>query len=421
MESPFQDEDPIFETKDPLKEQFHPDEILERDEEIDALASALQDVLNGYAPPNVFVYGQTGVGKTATVQTVTEFLEDDAADRDVQLTILRVNCHRREKTYAVLLQLANTLAEEENRYVEGHQTGALWNAVYERMDEIGGTFLVVLDEVDKLEEVDELLYEFPRASAIGEVENAEIGIVGISNNFTFRKNLSPRVKSTLTEREIQFKPYDANELNTILGYYAELVFREGILDEGVVPMCAAITAQDTGDARRGLDLLETAGDIARELETDAVTTDHVEMARSQVDRANTRAIITDRLTPQMRTVLAATTLLNLDDGTEPKTKTIYAFYEDIVERIGRDQLSEYRVRDHLNTLDMFGLLEREEENLGRKGGRTYLFKVVEKPRIIVETLAEETDLGELFGEDPDAFLEEYEQEQQSDIQTKLGL
>jgi len=70
---------------------------------------------------------------------------------------------------------------------------------------------------------------------MGELEHAKVGIIGISNNFKFRESLSPRVKSTLTEREIQFSPYDANELRTILNYYADLVFYENVLSDDVVP------------------------------------------------------------------------------------------------------------------------------------------------------------------------------------------
>jgi len=115
---------------------------------------------------------------------------------------------------------------------------------------------------------------------MGELEHAKVGIIGISNNFKFRESLSPRVKSTttLTEREIQFSPYDANELRTILNYYADLVFYENVLSDDVVPLCAAFTAQDTGDARMGLDLLETAGDIARHEDADHVVEEHVRIA-----------------------------------------------------------------------------------------------------------------------------------------------
>lgn len=68
------------------------------------------------------------------------------------------------------------------------------------------------------------------------------------------------MKSTFAENEIQFASYDANQLRTILGYYADEVFVDGALASNVVPLVSVFTAQDTGDARMGLDLLETAGE-----------------------------------------------------------------------------------------------------------------------------------------------------------------
>jgi len=45
MDSPFKGANDIFQTKEPFEEAYHPEEILERDEEIKTFAAALQDVL----------------------------------------------------------------------------------------------------------------------------------------------------------------------------------------------------------------------------------------------------------------------------------------------------------------------------------------------------------------------------------------
>jgi len=60
----------LFEDKSILSEEYRPDVIVERDDEIDAYRTALKDVLFGRNPSNVFLYGKTGVGKTA----VTEYI-----------------------------------------------------------------------------------------------------------------------------------------------------------------------------------------------------------------------------------------------------------------------------------------------------------------------------------------------------------
>jgi len=419
MNSPFKGPNKIFKDKEPFKEEYTPDEILERDDLIEEYGAALQDIIDGFGPPNIFIYGQTGVGKTATTTKMMEYLREEIADTETSLTVISINCNKRTSTYQVISYIANELYDDRT-IKQGTHPDTIWSLIYRRVDEIGGDFLIILDEIDKLGEDEQLLYEFPRARAMDEIENAEIGLIGISNNFKFRENLSGRVKSTLCEREIQFSPYDANELQTILQYYADLTFRPDVLSEDVVPLAAALTAQDTGDARMALDLLETAGDIARHEEAEFVDEEHVRMARSEVDRANTRDIISERLTTQMQLTLLATTLLVIDPEREAKIKHIYSYYKDLCAQIDADTLSESRIRDHINTLEMFGLLESNEKNLGRAGGRTFIYSLVDEPRIVLETFRDDFRLVRAIPASAARLLEQYEGETQSGFQQELG-
>jgi len=95
----------------------------------------------------------------------------------------------------------------------------------------------------------------PRARANGNLETAKTGIIGISNDFSFREDLSPKVRSSLCEEEIHFPAYDATELQQILQQRADVAFHESVLEEGVIRLCAAYGAKDAGDARQSLDLL----------------------------------------------------------------------------------------------------------------------------------------------------------------------
>jgi len=419
MNSPFKGPNKIFKDKEPFKEEYTPEEILERDDIIEEYGAALQDLIDGFGPPNVFIYGQTGVGKTATTTKMMEYLREEIETTDTALTILSINCNKRTSTYQVISYIANELYDDRT-IKQGTHPDTIWSMIYRRVDEIGGDFLIILDEIDKLGEDEQLLYEFPRARSMDELEDAEIGLIGISNNFKFRDNLSGRVKSTLCEREIQFSPYDAEELQTILKYYADLTFRSDVLGEDVVPLCAALTAQDTGDARMALDLLETAGDIARHEEAKEVTEEHVRIARSEVDRANTRDIISERLTTQMQLTLLATTLLVIDPDRKAKTKHIYSTYKDLSDEISADTLSESRIRDHINTLEMFGLIESNEKNLGRRGGRTFIYSLVDEPRIILETFRDDLHLSAAIPSSAERLLDHHEETTRSGFQQELG-
>jgi len=110
--------------------------------------------------------------------------------------------------------------------------------------------IFVLDEIDQLVKKagDEILYNLTRLNS--ELKNTTISIVGISNDLLFTDNIDPRVKSSLSEEELVFPPYNAIQLQDILRQRAMNAFREGIVGEGVIEKCAAYAAREHGDARR---------------------------------------------------------------------------------------------------------------------------------------------------------------------------
>jgi len=293
MDSPFDEPGKIFADKRPLDEDYTPETILCREDEVSRYSEALQDVIEGFGPNNVFIYGQTGNGKTVVTKKMMEFLRAEAAQHDVPVTILEINCNKDDSIFNVLISLVNQLRPPDDQVPEqGPTKGFLWSTLYDELDDLEGDVVVVLDEIDMLgADNDKLLYEFPRARKMGSLEDTRVGVIGISNNHMFKDSLDPRVKSTLCEYEIFFSPYDATELTDILQHYGDLVFRDGIIDEGVIQLCAARAAQEQGDAREALDLLETAGNIARKQDAEQVTKAHVEEAGSRVEEQRVLTIV----------------------------------------------------------------------------------------------------------------------------------
>lgn len=423
MDTPFEsDGDYIFNTKEPFDDDFVPDKIFERDDIFDEYTNYLQDIIYGHGPPNIFIYGDSGLGKTALTEKMTTYLQYEAEQQDINLNIIKVNCNKTNSTYGVIRRLANDLHPDEH-FKQGYHHEDLWDEIYEKMDEIGGDFLLILDEIDQLGEDDVLLYEFPRARSMGEIENARVGVIGISNNYLYRDNLRTRVKSTLCEAEIEFNPYDANELRTILEYYADLAFKDDVLGDDAVPLCAAITAQETGDARLGLDLLETAGDVARSESADLITPEHVHMARREVERANVKEVFRSGLTVQQQLVLVATTFLVIKRQESVKVNTIYETYTRLANELGMDTVTKRRVRDFVKMLTEKGLLEADEKNLGGAGGRWYTYTTVISPRTIIEAIDDnENRFEELLTSDIHVELDQYERETGADVgprQTRL--
>jgi cell division control protein 6 len=238
--------------------------------------------------------------------------------------------------------------------------------LWSELDDCGGTVLVVLDEVDHVED-DSILYQLPRARANDNLSEAKIGIIGISNDFSFREDLSPKVRSSLCEQEIHFPAYDASDLQMILEQRVAVAFHDEVLEPGVIPLCAAYGAKDAGDARQSIDLLMKAGDLARDEDTQTVSEDHVERGRRELERGRIKEGITG-LTQHGHLVLYALLTLDLEGEAPVRSRDVRPRYTRFAEMADRDPLVPRRMRDHLSELAMLGIVSVTERNEGRRGG-----------------------------------------------------
>lgn len=372
MGDPFGDiEGSVFDEKEVLTEDYRPESISERDEEIETYRHALSDVLFGHKPTNIMLYGKAGLGKTAVTSYMMDALEKEVEKREEAdaVHIHRVNCNGKS-LYMTVRELVNELSPPDaSPFPErGLATGDAFSELYRQLDRIRGTHLFIFDEIDHLDDVDTLLYELPRASSHGRVENAYIGTIGISNSYVFRERLSPKVKDTLMETEISFTPYDAPALRTILEQRAELGFSEGACDRSAIAKAAAIAARDVGNARQAIDLLRSGGNIA-DREGDAqVTDDHVERAREEVERAHLTAQIEDQ-TDHAQYILEAVARLETEGKSPVQSKTVREKYRQVSWEHSTQPLTTLEsIRNHLSDLEMMGFLRTKYRNRGRNGG-----------------------------------------------------
>lgn len=358
----------IFRNKDALGESYKPETIEQRDEEIEEYMDALQPVIDGWEPNNIFLYGNTGVGKTAVTDYLLDQLQEDAAEYDdVDLSILSLNCKTLNSSYQVAVELVNELRPSGGEISStGYPQQTVFKKLYQELEAIGGTVLIVLDEVDSIGERDELLYELPRARANGNLDKTKVGVIGISNDFKFRDQLDPRVQDTLCERELQFPPYDAPQLTDILQSRTEVAITEGSIDDGVLQLCAALAARDSGSARQALDLLRLAGEIAENEEADQINEDHVDNARSQLEQERVEEGMRE-LTTHGRLALLAVISKAAKEETPCRTREIYEEYTTLCESSETDSLGQRSLHNHLSDLRMLGILSAHENRSGSRG------------------------------------------------------
>ncbi|GBF08725.1 ORC1-type DNA replication protein 1 [Aeropyrum pernix] len=355
----------IFRKRWVLLPDYVPDELPHREAELRRLAEVLAPALRGEKPSNALLYGLTGTGKTAVARLVLRRLEARASSLGVLVKPIYVNARHRETPYRV----ASAIAEAVGVRVPftGLSVGEVYERLVKRLSRLRGIYIVVLDEIDFLPKRpggQDLLYRITRINQeLG--DRVWVSLVGITNSLGFVENLEPRVKSSLGEVELVFPPYTAPQLKDILEARAEEAFNPGVLDPDVVPLCAALAAREHGDARRALDLLRVAGEIAERRREDRVRREHVYSARAEIER--------DRVSEVVRTLplhakLVLLSIMMLEDGGRPaSTGEIYERYKELTSTLGLEHVTLRRVSGIISELDMLGIVKSRVVSRGRYG------------------------------------------------------
>ena len=395
-QSPFDTSQRIFNNRDVLDvDNYQPDELIERDEQIEEYASALEPILNGWKPNNIFIYGKTGTGKTATTYYMLDWLDHDIteqngdSDEEIPLEVIYLNCEALTSSYQVAIELLNELRDESHQVAtRGHAPSDIYKWLFEAIDDRDGVVLMVLDEIDHVGEDDTILYQLARAESTNNLEHSNLGIIGISNDFSFRDNLSAKVKDSLCEKEILFPAYNATELTEILKQRAKKGLYDEAYDMGVITRSAAFAARDKGSARQAIDILRNAGDFARKEKADKITEDLVKEAKGVVERGRVSEMI-DGLSPHGKYVLHALALAKQDGNTPIRTNDLYDMYRIVCHQSNTDTLSVRAVRDHLSELDLIGIAKEEVRNAGRAGGKYKQFDLDVKMEAVIEAFQED--------------------------------
>lgn len=353
----------IFKNRDVLRHSYTPEYLPHRREQIESIASVLLPALRGETPSNLFIYGKPGTGKTATVKFVGKQLEEASRKMNVHCYIHYLNCEIIDTQYRVLATLAKAFGRSVP--MTGWPTDQVYEEFVKAIDRRDQTIIIVLDEIDKLvKKGDEVLYNLSRINS--ELNNARVSLIGISNDLKFKNFLDPRVLSSLSEEEIIFPPYNASQLEDILSQRAELAFYEGVLDEEVIPYCAALAAQEHGDARKALDLLRISGEIAELRNEDKVTKEHVKEAVRKMERDHIIEAV-KTLPNQSKILLYSMILLHNTGKRKFTTGEVYSVYRSVCKKIGMDVLTQRRISDLISELDMLGIINSIIISKGRYG------------------------------------------------------
>jgi cell division control protein 6 len=360
----FLEDNGVFTDREVLRHDYIPESLPHREEQIKHIGEIVAPVLRGQRCSNVFIYGKTGTGKTAVVKYVLHKMSLKAAEYGSSVKACYINCRLAGTEYRVFSSLCDALSV--NIPFTGLALGEVFDRFKKGLESQKLMLVPVLDEIDALVKSrgDILLYELTRINEA--LRNSKTTLIGISNDLRFKEFLDPRVMSSLSEEEIVFRPYDADELQDILHERAKCAFQDEVLSDGAVRLCAALAAAEHGDARRALDLLRVAGELAERECAKNVTEDHVRRAEKRIEQD--RVVETLKNLPaHSKVVLCSVFLLSKIGVRQIVTGEIYELYSELCEQLGVTPLTQRRVSGLINELDAIGLLNTQLVSLGRYG------------------------------------------------------
>ncbi len=377
----------LFVNRNALSPDYVPEKLPFRDAQTKSVAEVLAPVLHGSKPSNLLLYGKTGTGKTAVARYVLGRLRTEA--NSPNLIVAYVNTRLSNTEYRTLAEFAKfvDLPVDKRIPFTGLSIGEVVERIFERVKAGRKQVILVLDEIDYLVKTfgDGILYEFTRSSE--RLSPGFLCLVGISNDLKFKEGLDPRVLSSLSEEELVFPPYTVEELREILTERARMAFRPSAASAAAINLCAAMAGSEHGDARRAIDLLRIAGEVAEREGLKEIDDSCIRRASDKMEHDRVEEAIRS-LPVQNKAILLAVSRFR--GGTN--TGELYLAYSGLCRKAGLETLTQRRVSGILAELDLLGLIEASVVSKGRRG-RTKRIQLLIGNETLEKTLSEDTPFG----------------------------
>jgi cell division control protein 6 len=392
--------------------------IVGRDTEIESVAEEIGAVVRDDPPNNVMIYGKTGTGKSLVSRHVAGRARTAAQSNSVDCTVVYIDCSEADTETRVTRQIATTL-KQETRYeqripLRGVGTMEYYQHIWRLLDTYLDSALLILDEIDKLSDPN-VLMQLSRAREAGKTD-CYIGIIGISNKTQYKEQLDERIDSSFGHRELFFHPYDAEQLQDIMRNRTD-AFQPGVLGAGTIELCAALAAKKHGDARKAIDILKEAGELARRKGDTRVTDTHINQAQN-VAEINRIEELTSGGTIHAKLALYSLASLIVTGSKESfSTREVYERYEQMCELAGYDSVTENGLYKQLKEQAFLGVIESTKTGGGRSQGSYLLHRLVTNPEHIVKAVHRDASLDALPSFED---LEDISEVQDQSSQTTLG-
>ena len=375
-----------------LHHTFIPNNIHHRDLEQEQVTQSLLPILKQFRPSNILIYGKPGTGKTLVVRRVLSKIQERVEKTNFPIKLVYGNSKEETTLYGLLVDFGRQLGLSEK---ELPTTGLSISEVFKRLLRIINknslNTVFIIDEIDFLAHLvskskNDILYQLTRSN--DRIKNGSLTLVGISNDLTFKDRLDPRVISSLGEEEIVFTNYSVNQIHKILEDRIQLAFVEGAVEESALNLCAAMAGREHGDARRAIDLLRVAGEIAEREQEEKVSEEHIRRASQKMEEDKETAALQSYPLHEKLLILAVMRAGGSSTG------EIFTAYKELCKSVRQKELTQRRMTQMLSDIELSGIISGRIVHQGIHG-RTKKFKLTISPETIKQTLKKDLILEDI--------------------------